>query len=152
MAAIVVPNDFGSGVGGIEAGLNPVVTVTEACEGALTADGRARLLAFLRECGLAQPRLKVLPLLRLGAEATRSRAYAEWESLAGRELTADEAEALQCSSCRMVTSRGVLKERIWGGRNLEKLYKKTLPSGIPVGESWEVSDRPGDERRRVSGD
>jgi AdoMet-dependent heme synthase len=89
------------------AGLNPVVTVTEACEGALTTDGRARLLAFLRECGLAQPRLKVLPLLRLGAEATRSRAYAEWESLAGRELTVDEAETLQCSSCRMVTSRGV---------------------------------------------
>ena len=89
------------------AGLNPVVTVTEACEGAVTADGRARLLDFLRRCGLPQPRLKVLPLLRLGAEATRSRAYAEWESLAGRELTAEEAEALQCSSCRMVTSRGV---------------------------------------------
>jgi molybdenum cofactor biosynthesis enzyme MoaA len=89
------------------AGLNPVVTVTEACEGALTSEGRARLLAFLRGCGLSQPRLKVLPLLRLGAETTRSRAYAEWESLAGRELTAVEAESLQCSSCRMVTSRGV---------------------------------------------
>jgi AdoMet-dependent heme synthase len=89
------------------AGLNPVITVTEACDGALTSDGRAHLLAFLRECGLAQPRLKVMPLLRLGAEATRSRAYAEWESLAGRELTPDEAFALQCSSCRMVTSRGV---------------------------------------------
>jgi MoaA/NifB/PqqE/SkfB family radical SAM enzyme len=89
------------------AGLNPVVTFTEACEGALSADGRARLLAFLRECGLERPRLKVMPLLRLGAEATRSRAYAEWESLEGRALTADEAQALQCSSCRMVTSRGV---------------------------------------------
>ena len=89
------------------AGLNPVVTFTEACEGALSADGRARLLAFLRDCGLERPRLKVMPLLRLGAEATRSRAYKEWESLEGRALTADEAEALQCSSCRMVTSRGV---------------------------------------------
>jgi len=89
------------------AGLNPVVTFTEACEGALSADGRARLLGFLRECGLERPRLKVMPLLRLGAEAARSRAYAEWESLEGRALTADEAEALQCSSCRMVTSRGV---------------------------------------------
>ena len=89
------------------AGLNPVVTVTEACEGALSTDGRARLLAFLRRCGLAQPRLKVMPLLRLGAEATRTRAYAEWESLRGRTLSPDEAEALQCSSCRMVTSKGV---------------------------------------------
>jgi len=89
------------------AGLNPVITVTEACEGAGTTDGRARLLAFLREIGLAQPRLKVMPLLRLGAETQRSRAYAEWESLAGRTLTPDEAETLQCSSSRMVTARGV---------------------------------------------
>jgi len=89
------------------AGMNPVVTVTEACEGALSREGRARLLAFLAECGLSRPRLKVLPLLRLGAETARTRAYAEWESLAGRELTAGEAETLQCSSCRMVTSKGV---------------------------------------------
>ena len=89
------------------AGLNPVVTVTEACEGALSGEGRARLLAFLREAGLTRPRLKVMPLLRLGAEATRSRAYEEWESLVGRTLTPEEAEALQCSTCRMVTARGV---------------------------------------------
>jgi len=89
------------------AGLNPVITVTEACEGAGTAEGRARLLAFLREIGLPQPRLKVMPLLRLGAETQRSRAYAEWESLAGRTLAPDEAEALQCSSSRMVTAKGV---------------------------------------------
>ena len=89
------------------AGLNPVVTVTEACEGALSSGGRARLLSFLRGAGLDQPRLKVMPLLRLGAETRRSRAYAEWESLMGRTLAPEEAEALQCSSCRMVTSKGV---------------------------------------------
>jgi len=32
-------------------------------------------------------------------------------------------------------------ERIWGGRRLEALYDKPLPSGVPVGESWEVVDR-----------
>jgi molybdenum cofactor biosynthesis enzyme MoaA len=89
------------------AGLNPVVTVTEACEGALSTQGRGRLLDFLRRCDLEQPRLKVMPLLRLGAETTRSRAYAEWESLRGRTLSSEEAEALQCSSCRMITSKGV---------------------------------------------
>jgi AdoMet-dependent heme synthase len=90
-----------------EAGLNPVLTVTEACAEAATADGRTRFLEFLRTIGLRQPRLKVMPLLRLGAEAQRTRAYREWESLAGRTLTADEAQALQCSSSRMVTARGV---------------------------------------------
>ncbi|HWD21021.1 MAG TPA: type I phosphomannose isomerase catalytic subunit [Verrucomicrobiae bacterium] len=39
----------------------------------------------------------------------------------------------------------ILKERIWGGRNLATLYGKSLPPGKPIGESWEISDRPGDE-------
>jgi len=38
----------------------------------------------------------------------------------------------------------ILKERIWGGRELERLYAKPLPPGKPIGESWEISDRPGD--------
>ena len=37
------------------------------------------------------------------------------------------------------------KERIWGGRRLEMLYGKPLPPDVPIGESWEISDRPGDE-------
>ena len=36
------------------------------------------------------------------------------------------------------------KERVWGGRTLETLYRKPLPAGVPIGESWEISDRPGD--------
>lgn len=36
------------------------------------------------------------------------------------------------------------KERIWGGRNLERLYSKPLPPRVLIGESWELCDRPGD--------
>jgi mannose-6-phosphate isomerase len=43
-----------------------------------------------------------------------------------------------------LTFRPIFKERVWGGRNLERLYHKELPAGVPVGESWEISDRPGD--------
>lgn len=89
------------------AGLNPVITVTEACPGAGTAEGRARFLRFLGEIGLRQPRLKVMPLLRLGAEVQRTRAYGSWESLRGRTLARGEAAALACSSGRMVSSKGV---------------------------------------------
>ena len=39
----------------------------------------------------------------------------------------------------------ILKERVWGGRMLERLYGKHLPAAVPIGESWEISDRPGDE-------
>lgn len=38
----------------------------------------------------------------------------------------------------------IFKERLWGGRELERLYSKPLPAGKPIGESWEISDRPGD--------
>jgi mannose-6-phosphate isomerase len=39
----------------------------------------------------------------------------------------------------------VFKERVWGGRTLETLYGKPLPPAVPIGESWEIADRPGDE-------
>ncbi len=38
----------------------------------------------------------------------------------------------------------IFKERIWGGRELERLFAKKIPAGQPIGESWEISDRPGD--------
>ena len=42
------------------------------------------------------------------------------------------------------TFRPIFKERIWGGRTLERLYGKHIPNGVPIGESWEISDRSGD--------
>jgi mannose-6-phosphate isomerase len=43
-----------------------------------------------------------------------------------------------------LTFQPIFKDRVWGGRQLEQLYKKNLPPGVPIGESWEISDRPGD--------
>jgi mannose-6-phosphate isomerase len=43
-----------------------------------------------------------------------------------------------------LTFHPIFKERVWGGRELERLYRKDLPPGRPIGESWEISDRPGD--------
>ncbi|MEY4918719.1 MAG: hypothetical protein RL616_2632 [Verrucomicrobiota bacterium] len=42
-----------------------------------------------------------------------------------------------------LTFRPIFKDRIWGGRELERLYAKTIPAG-QIGEAWEISDRPGD--------
>ena len=35
----------------------------------------------------------------------------------------------------------LMQERIWGGRNLEKLGR-IVPEGKKIGESWELVDRP----------
>ena len=88
-------------------GLNPVITVTTAAEGVETSDGRRRFLDLIRSFGFEKPRLKVLSLFRLGAEERRTRAYEQWERLTSDEICSKAAETLQCSSCRMVTSKGV---------------------------------------------
>jgi mannose-6-phosphate isomerase len=44
-----------------------------------------------------------------------------------------------------LTFHPIFKERIWGGREIERLYGKKLPPGKVIGESWEISDRPNDE-------
>src|SRR5690242_4269074 len=43
-----------------------------------------------------------------------------------------------------LTFHPIFKERLWGGRSLERLFGKLLPADLPIGESWEISDRPGD--------
>ena len=43
-----------------------------------------------------------------------------------------------------LTFHPIFKERVWGGREIEKLYGKKLSPGALIGESWEISDRPGD--------
>lgn len=90
-----------------EAGIDPVITVTEAAEGAGTNEGRARFLDLIRSFGFTKPRLKVLPLFRIGAEESRTRAYDDWERLTAETLAAGDASVLQCSTSRMITSKGV---------------------------------------------
>lgn len=43
------------------------------------------------------------------------------------------------------------QDRVWGGRHLEKVFGRVLPPGRMIGESWEVSDRPGAESRVANG-
>jgi mannose-6-phosphate isomerase len=42
-----------------------------------------------------------------------------------------------------LTFQPIFQERVWGGREIERLYGKKLPAGAPIGESWEICDRPG---------
>lgn len=34
------------------------------------------------------------------------------------------------------------QSRVWGGRSLGQIYPRTLPGDGPIGESWEIVDRP----------
>jgi len=41
-----------------------------------------------------------------------------------------------------LTFTPLFMERVWGGRGLEETFGKPLPDDSPIGESWEVVDRP----------
>jgi molybdenum cofactor biosynthesis enzyme MoaA len=88
-------------------GINPVLTVTEVLDENGSATGKEKFFELLRQHGLSKPRLKVLPLFRLGAEAERSSAYESWQRLKDGDAIEDGWDHLQCSSSRMVTDQGI---------------------------------------------
>jgi AdoMet-dependent heme synthase len=91
----------------VAAGLDPVITVTEVHGDNATAEGKRRFFELLAELGIERPRLKILPLFRIGAEAERSAAYESWQVLREGDAADGNWDHLQCSSCRMVTDQGV---------------------------------------------
>ena len=90
-----------------DAGLNPVLTVTEACSEAATDEGRRRLFDLLARHGIDRPRVKILPLFKIGAEAERGGAYEGWQRLSEGDVPPEAWDHLQCHSCRVVTDQGV---------------------------------------------
>ena len=91
----------------VATGINPVLTVTEVCREVAADEGKRRFFDLLREIGIDKPRLKVLPVFQIGAEAERGGAYASWQRLRPGDDAGAGWDHLQCSACRMVTSRGV---------------------------------------------
>ena len=44
-----------------------------------------------------------------------------------------------------ITFEPMYMTRVWGGRSLEEVYDRKLPDAQPYGESWEISDRAGEQ-------
>jgi len=89
------------------AGFDPIVTLAQTWADAEDAAMRARFHAALRDQGLARPRVKVLPMFRVGRETERTRGYDPRERLTQEHVVGFDMVKLQCSTSRMVTSRGV---------------------------------------------
>lgn len=90
----------------LEAGINPVFTVTTVHAAYEQADGRVRFIEALRERGFARPRVKFIPPFKIGREARRSGGYGDGEVLRSGDLFEGEEELLLCGSSRTVTARG----------------------------------------------
>ncbi len=52
---------------------------------------------------------------------------------------------------QLIEFRPLYMERIWGGKNFESKLCRKLPEGKPIGESWEIVDRPDQQSVVASG-
>ncbi len=88
-------------------GLSPVLTVVEHADALRLSDARTQFLAFARSLGLPQPRVKFLPLLRIGRETRRTHGYGG-DEVVRDPLPPDVIRSLQCNSSRLATQDHVL--------------------------------------------
>ena len=88
------------------AGLSPVVVVVEH-EGIVRTEARDRFQQFVRDLGIARPRVQFLPLFRNGREMRRTHGYHDLGLLASAPLLGEVESQLPCATGRAVTSQGV---------------------------------------------
>lgn len=88
-------------------GLSPVITVVEHADALRIGEARQQFLDFARSLGLRQPRIKFLPLLRIGREQRRTHGYAH-DELVRPPLEPEAIRTLQCNSSRLATQDHVL--------------------------------------------
>ncbi|MBI2806817.1 MAG: radical SAM protein [Planctomycetes bacterium] len=91
----------------LEYGFLPILTVTRTRDEQEDAELFAGFVRLLKANGYANPRIKILPTLRIGAEAERCRGYADTERVTSEMLDGHDQNQLLCSHARMVTDRGV---------------------------------------------
>ncbi|RMH96252.1 MAG: radical SAM protein [Calditrichaeota bacterium] len=91
-----------------EHGVLPIITITKTWE---DDQDEAVLQGFIRTLkahGYDRPRLKILPSLKLGKEALRTRGYLEYERVTEEMLEGYDCSRLICSNSRVATHRGVV--------------------------------------------
>jgi len=90
----------------VECGFLPIMTITRTWCG----DDDAVLAGFrklLADIGYARPRLKILPLIKLGAEVERTSGYCAESHLTKCMMAEYDQSNLVCHNARLVTSKGI---------------------------------------------
>lgn len=91
----------------VDHGFLPIITVAQMDDDADQGQLFAGFVESLKTIGYTRPRLKVLPALRLGAEADRARGYLDDERVSREMMAGVDAGLLLCSHARLVSDRGV---------------------------------------------
>jgi sulfatase maturation enzyme AslB (radical SAM superfamily) len=97
-----------NGIGRLLAhGFLPIVTVTRTRDDQDDAQLFNGFVELLKARGYDRPRIKILPTLRIGAEADRCRGYFSHERVTPEMMVDFDPSLLLCNHARIVTDRGV---------------------------------------------
>jgi MoaA/NifB/PqqE/SkfB family radical SAM enzyme len=119
------------------AGVSPIITVVEHAQGMAAAEERLRCLDFARSLGLVRPRVKFLPLLRIGREEGRTHGYSNDElDVLSMPLLAEVEERLACRNGRLATAGGVMTCPILLDAPAAMLSKNLRDSLRPIRLAW----------------
>jgi molybdenum cofactor biosynthesis enzyme MoaA len=91
----------------VAVGFLPIVTCMQSWPDAETEETLRQFRAVLASVGYGRSRLKILPPLRIGEEANRTRGYDATEYVSHEMLQGYDLSQLLCSRSRLVTARGV---------------------------------------------
>jgi AdoMet-dependent heme synthase len=91
----------------VEHGFLPIITAAQVWRPHEDEGVYQRFVEALHKVGYDRPRIKILPALRIGREALRSRGYSDTEIVTSAMMEGYDVTQLLCSSGRVVTSRGI---------------------------------------------
>ena len=119
------------------AGLSPLVAVVEH-EGIVRAEARERFLQFLRDLGIARPRVQFQSLFRMGREMRRTHGYHDLGVLASAPLLSEVESRLPCATGRAVTSQGVYTCPMLVEHQSARLGDALAKSLHPIRMNWDT--------------
>jgi len=91
----------------VAAGFLPIITAMRTWEEGETEETLAGFRGLLASLGYERARIKVLPPLRIGAEAERTHGYAPEERVTHEMLHGFDLDRLLCTRARLISARGV---------------------------------------------
>ncbi|MBL4885532.1 MAG: radical SAM protein [Planctomycetaceae bacterium] len=85
----------------------PIITMTRTWDEADDEQILGQFREVLKQHGYARPRLKVLPRLKIGAEAQRTAGYNQFERITPQMMEGFDVSQLLCNHSRVATDKGI---------------------------------------------
>lgn len=91
----------------VEHGFLPIITAARTWSDEQEEQVIGQFTDMLRREGYARPRLKILPMLQIGAEQERTHGYRDSERITAAMMEDFDRSQLLCHNARVVTDRGI---------------------------------------------